>query len=293
MSEANATLEQAASETPEQPAAEQTVDTSVVDTAGQDQAEPKVEAPVTPAPKLYAGKYKTVEELESAYKNTSSESSRMASELAQFRKPAKAEPESKPQYTADQLESWKENRLLEVSQHQAGAQKAYADGDYQRAQQLDAQARESARQIRLIDAELRKMDIASTFQSNSKKSAEGRLLNEAVTVLKQYQSDLTPGTDLYSKASEFMDGYQAMGLDIENPLVQAQAVSMAAQILGLSSIKVAQSTRKELTNTLNQALKQSVITGGGKSSKSGTGTVDFMKMSDAEFRAYKAQRGWD
>ena len=74
-------------------------------------------------------------------------------------------------------------------------------------------------------------------------------------------------------------------------LIQAQAVSIAAQLLGLSSKKVEQTTRKELTKNIQNALKAGVVTaGGGKAGKT-AGTPDFLKMTDAQFRAYKAQHG--
>lgn len=281
----NETLEPAASEiVSEQPAQEQAVTSSTVEEVAPSQPEETV------VPRLYAGKYKTVEELEAAYQSTSSESTRMAQQLAS--KPKEPASET-PKYSAQQLESWKEDRFLEVSQFQALAHKAYEAGNVTDARQYEGQAKESARQIRMIDAELRRMDIASTLESTNRKSAEGRLLNEAAGVLRQYQSELVPGTELHAKASEFMTGYQAMGLDVESPLVQAQAVSLAAQLLGLSSKKVEQSTRKELTKTITQALKQGVQAGGGKAMSGGGAQPDFMKMTDAEFVAYKRQRGWD
>lgn len=291
MSDENATLEQPASTEVEQPEQTQAVesDTQVETQAPEETAEVIEE---TPAPRVYAGKYKTVEELEAAYQSTSSEASRMAQQLAAASKPVKTEPETQ-KYTPDQLESWKEGRLLEVSQAQAAAQRAWDAGNVQEARQFEQQARDSAKQIRLIDAELRKLDISATLQSTHRKTAEGKLLNDAVGVLRQYKDELVAGTELHAKASEFMAGYEAMGLDTENPLIQAQAVSMAAQILGLSSKKVEQTTRKELTKTINQALKQGVQAGAGKAGKSASAGPDFMKMTDAEFRAYKAQRGWD
>lgn len=293
MSEENATLDPAASTEVEQPALEeQAVEPgeSVQEEAPGTELEQSVTE--TPQPKLYAGKYKTVEELEAAYQNTSSEASRMAQRLAGFEKPATPKTEA-PKFTQDQLETFKEGRLLEVTQAQNLAAAEYAKGNITQAQQYEAQARESARQIRLIDAELRKLDIANTLQSSTKQAAEQRLLKDAVGVLKQYQSDLTPGTELYTKASEFMDGYIAMGMDPENPLVQAQAVSMAAQLLGLSSKRVEQTTRKELTQNISKALKQGVIQGAGKAGKTSSAAPDFLKMTDAEFKAYKAARGWD
>lgn len=240
-------------------------------------------------PKLYAGKYRTVEELESAYHANASEATRMAQQLATQQKPQAAESK----YSQEQLESWKEGRLLEVSNAQAQAHRAYAEGDYATAQQHEAQAREAARQIRLIDGELRKMDMQGVVHANSSRSAEQRLVGEATKVLQQYKSDLVPGAPLFTKASELLGQYQAMGMDPQNHLVQAQAVSLAAQMLGLSSKGIEQNTRKEMAQNINQALKSGVVQGGGKAAKSASANPDFMKMSDAEFVAYKAKRGWD
>ena len=283
MADENVTLEVPASE--EQPG------TQAVESVTQEAAPaPDTTVTETPAPKLYAGKYKTVEELEAAYQNTSSEASRMSQRLAAVEKPKTEKAEG---YSAEQLETWKEGRLLEVSQAQSNAARAYAEGRHTEAQQYEAQARESAKQIRLIDAELRKLDLAKYTQSTTRKVAEETLLSDAVEVLHQYRPELVPGTELHTKASAIMHQYGAMGYDLESPLVQAQAVSLAAQRLGLSSKKVAQITRKELTSNLTQALKDGVVQGAGKASKSASTTPDFTKMTDAEFVAYKRQRGWD
>lgn len=252
-----------------------------------------VEAETVEAPKeqLYAGKYKTVEELAEAYRNSNAEASRMAAELKRYQQTAQPK-ETKQQYTSDQLESWKEGHLRQIARAEAQAMQAYATGDHTTARQIEAQSQEAARQIRLIDAELRRMDIESSTKAVNSQVAKQRLQNEAVEVLRQYQGDLVPGTNLHSKASEFLYGFEAMGMDAQDALVQAQAVSMAAQFLGLGSKRVEQSTRKELTTKINQALKSGVQTGGGKGTKS-TAAPDFSKMSDAEFIKYKQARGWD
>lgn len=291
----NETLDTSASAI-EQPETDQAVESEVV--SEEQQAPEAGEQPApkeTPSvePRLYAGKYKTDQELEQAYQSANAENSRMAAELARLRQPAQ-EPAKKtePQYSQEQLETWKEGRLLEVSQAQTAASRLYNEGRYQEAQAAEIQARESARQIRLIDAELRKMDIAASTQTSTKQSAEARIMSQAAHVIDQYKDQLVPGTELWNKSSEFLDGYRAMGWDINSPVVQAQAVAMGAQVLGLSSKKVEQTTRKELTKTMHQALKQGVVSGAGKGSK-GAAAPSFMDMSDAEFIAYKAKRGWD
>ena len=54
--------------------------------------------------------------------------------------------------------------------------------------------------------------------------------------------------------------------------------------------KVEQTTRKELTKTINQALKQGVQAGAGKAAKAAS-QPDWMNMSDEEFIKEKKRRG--
>lgn len=291
----NETLEESTSTEVEQPDTDQTVESTESETTTTETTETSNGAAkeATSEARKFAGKYSTPEELEEAYKRSNAEASRMAQELARYKTPTETRPAKEtPKYTESQLEDWKEGRIIEVANAQAAAQRAYESGDIQKAQQAEGIAKEAARQIRMIDAELRKMSIDSTLGSQKKASAEGKLLNDAVSVLKQFKDDLVEGTDLYTKASEFMESFVAMGSDPESALVQAQAVSMAAQVLGLGSKKTALETRKQLTTSMTQALKQGVTAGAGKAS-AGKGAVDFMKMSDKEFREYKAKRGWD
>jgi hypothetical protein len=285
------TLDETASAEVEQPVEEQADEQVVEETEGeQAPSEEETVSEPEPQPKLFANKYKSPEELERAYQESNAENSRMAARLAAIERqstPVKTDP---PKYTTEQLESYKETRLREIAKYENQASRLQADGRYDEAMQAAGLAHEAARQIRLIDAELRQMDIRSFTQQTTKQSAEQRLLGDAVGVLKQYQADLVEGTPLFNKASEFLSGYEAMGLDPKNALVQAQAVAMAANILGLSAKKVEQTTRKELTKTINQALKQGVQAGAGKAAKSAA-QPDWENMTDAEFIAEKRKRG--
>jgi len=293
MSDENETLETSASEVSEQPEDQtvESVESTETETSVQEPAGVKEET-TSEAPRKFAGKYASVEELERAYQNSQSEASRMAQQLSHFSKPKAETATATPKYTSNQLEDFKEGRLLEISNAQNTASRLYAEGSYAEAQKYEAAAKESARQIRLIDAELRKMDIEQTFGSQKKAAAEARLLQDATSVLQQHRDELVPGTNLHGKATEFMEGFVAMGMDAENALVQAQAVSLAAQVLGLSSKSVAVNTRKELTKSISKALKEGVASGAGKAAAGGV-AQDFSKMSDKEFREYKAKRGWD
>lgn len=281
MSELDETLETTASET------EQPVSTQADESASQE-ASTTVPAEVTP--KLYAGKFKSVEDLESSYLSAASEASRMAQQLATQRPAETAQPPAEKTYTVDQLESYKEGHLLEMMRANGAAQQAYANGNIQEAQQLEAKAQQSARQIRMIDAELRKTDIQSTIQTTKRQSAEEKLKKDAASVIQQFQSDLVEGSDFHTKALDFLSTYEAMGQDVKSPIVQAQAVAMAAQALGVSAKKIQQSTRKELASNISQALKTGVQAGAGKAAVTPT-TPDFKTMSDAAFAKWKAERG--
>jgi len=288
----NETLEETTStDSVEQLETDQTVETSE-SVATDEPTETSTNEATSEAPRKFADKYDTIEDLEKAYKLSNAEASRMAQQLANVSKPKESSTE-KPKYSESQLEDWKEGRILEVANAQAAAAQAYASGDYAKGQQAEQVAKEAAKQIRMIDAELRNMSITSTLGSQKKAQAEGRLLNDAVSVLKQFKDDLVEGTELHTKASEFMEGFVAMGMDADNALVQAQAVSMAAQILGLGSKKIAVDTRKDLTNKINKALKEGVAQGAGKAAAGKGGPTDFLKMTDAQFKAYKKSKGWE
>lgn len=287
MSDENVTLEETASEeTIEQPVENQSVE-SVESPEGAEGASEDV----TPKPesRKFAGKYTTVEDLEEAYQRSNAEATRMAQLLSQSTKETKTET-STPTYTPDQLEEFKEGRILEVSQAQALAAQAYASGNYQEAQKYEQAAKAAAGQIRLIDKELRKIEVESFSGSQKRIAAEERLKNDAVTVLKQYDKELVPGTELHTKASEILDNFVAMGMQSDSPIVQAQAVSLAAQALGIQSKNVAVNTRKELTKTISNALKEGVASGAGKASKGGA-PLDFIKMSPKDFADYKRSKG--
>lgn len=288
------TLEAAASEEIlEQPASEQAEVEATEEVQTEDApVETETATESEPAPELLAGKYTNQADLITGYKNLNAEASRMAARIAELERGQTKPAETKPQYSTDQLESFKETRIREVSRYDLAADRFRAEGRHAEANQAEQLAVEAARQVRLIDAELRKIDIQSTIKQSASKDAESRLLKEAVEIVRGHAAELVPGTKLYTKANEYLSGYGAMGMDTDSPLVQAQAVAMAVQVLGLSSTKVEQKTRKELTKTMNQALKAGVQAGAGKGAKSAS-APNFLDMSDEEFIAYKAKRGWN
>lgn len=247
-------------------------------------------------PPLLAGKYTSTEELVKGYQNATSEASRLAAELAGYRKGVEAvkgnKPETTaPEYTPDQLKSWKTGHLAKLADAQAAKRLAMKDGDYETARKFEEEAATSANQISLIDDKLRELDMTRATRASRQEGATHKVMSEAQNVLRKYQSQLVDGTPLNAKATELWQHYLDMG-HADNAVTQAQAVLLAAELVGAKPSGDT-STRKTLTNSIKSALKQGVVAGAGKA-KATTGTnPDFMAMSDQEFIAYKRERGWD
>ena len=274
---------------------EQPTEQAVAPAIETTEAPATIDSAVTTAPKLYAGKYKSVEELEEGYRNTNAESSRMASLIQErMASPQPAAPVSAPAttYSAEQLETWKEGRIREVAQNEAIAARLQGENDYAGAQKYQTAAQESARQVRMIDKELRSIDIKEAMSAGTRQTAEHQLMSQASTVLQTYKADLVQGTPLYAKASEFLQAYGQMGHNTNSAVTQAQAVAMAAQVLGLGAKQAATNSRKEMLNDINTNLRAGVVTAPAKAGKSAS-EPDFNRMTDKEFAAYKQQRGWD
>ena len=113
MPEEIATLEETASTEVEQPVESQADEQVAEDVSQETPDESETVSEETPEPKVFAGKYKSVEELERAYRDSQSEASRMAQRLAEYERTSSvpAQKVEAPKYTSDQLETWKEGRI--------------------------------------------------------------------------------------------------------------------------------------------------------------------------------------
>lgn len=247
-------------------------------------------------PQLLAGKYTSTEELVKGYQNATSEASRLAAELAGFKKGVETaksgtkEPAAQ-EYTPDQLRSWKTGHLSKLSDAQAAKRLALKDGDYETARKFEEEANASAHQVSLIDDKLRELDMTRMTRATRQEGATKTVMAEAQSVLRKYQSQLVDGTPLNAKATELWQHYLDMG-HADNAVTQAQAVLLAAELIGAKPSGDTQ-TRQTLTKSIQSALKQGVVAGAGKA-KATTGSLpDFTAMSDQEFIAYKRERGWD
>jgi hypothetical protein len=231
-------------------------------------------APPAPTERKWASKYSSPEVLEEAHLNLqrqfTQETQRNAELARQVNKPATTP--ATPTYTPEQLEGAKIDLLDKMAD-------ARVQGDA-------VKAREYAAQIVWCDRELMNQRVASTQTQSRAHAAEASLMQEVAGVIQQYQTDLVPGNALYDKAAVLLDRYIEMGMP-NNAITQAHAVTMAAQLLGKTQAAVEQTTRRDLTKTIQSTLKSGVIAGAGQASTGSPAAPDFLNMPSAEFAAWK------
>lgn len=224
--------------------------------------------------RLWANKYKAPEVMEEAHLDLQRRFTMEAQRRAELErqvgtgsKPADATPK----YTTEQIEGAKIDLLDKMAD-------ARLQGDA-------AKAREYASQIVWCDRELMTQRMAGVQTQARAESAERTMMQEMSGVVQRYANELQPGTPMYEKAASLLDGYVAMGM-ANNAITQAHAVVMAAQLLGKTQGGVEQTTRRELTKTINQALKSGVVAGAGHANATAPTTPDFMNMPKADFDAW-------
>ena len=231
-----------------------------------------------PAPRLYAGKYKSPEELEQSYLDSQREASRMAGELAAYRKSV-----AQPTPSADPMTS-------KISQYESerGKWEQYAGReDISHAERVKALS-----QVSRYDREIGKLEAQSEWSATSTKQGAAQALEgEALAVFETYQQDLSPGSPLYAKAEQRYHQMVRAGYP-EGVSTKADAVLWAAHHTGATKARVIQTDRKELLGTLNKAAKAAVRQGAGTATvvKSGGVTAEQIKnMSSAEFAKYERE----
>lgn len=245
---------------------------------------------------LLAGKYTSVEELVKGYQNATAEASRLAAEKSAYERGVQSatrqQPaaETKPQFTPDQLKQYKAGYLTSLSDTQAKRHMALKDGDFETAARLEEQANKAASQIVMIDEELGRQDRATSARQARQETVSRTLDTDAKRVLSTYQSQLQPGSDFYNKSEEIWQHLRDTGLP-DNASTTAMAVAMAAELTGVKA-SAAPETRKNLTQSIQTALKQGAVAGAGKAKRSAA-PQDFMQMTDKEFIDYKKSRGME
>lgn len=231
-----------------------------------------------PAPRLYAGKYKSPEELEQSYLDSQREASRMAGELAAYKR-AQASAEQ----TADPVASKIERHEAERNKWQAYAEREDLPWN-ERAKALS--------QVSRYDREIGKLEAQHQWQTTStKQNASQALEADAVAVFETYQQDLSPGSPLYTMAEQRYLQMLKAGYP-EGTASKADAVLWAAHKTGASKTRVIQSDRKELLGNLQKQARSAVKNGAGTASvvkPGGYTPKQIENMSDAEFAKYERE----
>jgi hypothetical protein len=270
---ADETLNETASE--EQPVQEAIADASSTETATTEAstASTTVEQPVTSS-RTYAGKFRSDDELERAYLESQREASRMAGELSALKRtpdPATSTPK------------WKE---LEGERNKWAAHMRNPNTDEQTRIQADEQVRLYDREIAYERA---KHDLS---QQTVRAQAEGQLTQDTEKIFTTYKTDLdNPSSPLYQAS---MGCYQQLihaGYP-DSLNTKALAVAYAATLTGAGTTKAIAGDRSAMLKTLNQQVKQAVVTGAGgpTPTKSGAITAEQIdRMTPKEFAKYERQ----
>ena len=270
----NETLEDVAS------AEEQPTDEAVaIETPGSGTPAPDpsaTDASVTteqPPARLWAGKYKSPEEIERAYLDSQREGSRMAGELSALKRT--------PTDAASLEPKWKQ---LESERNKWAAQ-------YRNPNVGESERYQADEQVRLYDREIAKQQAISEYRSESRRTgAESRMEQESTTVIEQYREQLSDtSSDLYRSAAQRLQDLLDMGMPDTNT-TKALAISHAAAMTGSHTQTLVQQDRKTLLKTLNTQARQSVVAGaGGPTTIRATGVTakEIEDMSHKDFLKYE------
>lgn len=231
-----------------------------------------------PAPRLYAGKYKSPEELEQSYLDSQREASRMAGELAAYKR---ATPQ--PTATADPVASTIEKHEAERNKWQQYAEREDLSWS-ERAKALS--------QVSRYDREIGKLEAQSQWQATStKQSATQTLEADALAVFETYQQDLSPGSPLYTMAEQRYAQMLRAGYP-DSTASKADAVLWAAHKTGASKTRVVQTDRKELLGNLQKQARAAQKAGAGTATVAKVGGMSVKQietMSDAEFAKFERE----
>ena len=229
-----------------------------------------------PAPsRLYAGKYKSDEELERGYLESQREASRLAGELASYRR---AQPT--PQMAAEP--EWKKLETERNKWAQYAAQPGLSED--QRANAWN--------QVSLHDRDIAEQRAITRFQEMStKQSAAKDLEADAQAVFETYQQDLSPGSPLYAAAEQRYFQMVKAGYP-ESTSLKADAVLWAAHKTGTVKAKAVSQDRKDFLGHLNKQAKAAQKAGAGTATqvKSGSMTAQQIRdLPDAEFAKWERE----
>lgn len=228
------------------------------------QATPAAEPAVT-APDLSV----ELETVKRRYAASSEEALRLYRENESL-KAAKAAPPppAQPTYSPEQLETWKEQWLVEASTKPEKAQ-------------------EAAHQVRLIDAELRKLEVNRFAGQQMASQVFDKIRADLQPILNQYKDDLQPGMPLYQEAQALHQQMVTLGM-VDNMATAGSAVLLALAKSGKLQAGGALKASQTATQNLNQALKSAAAAGSGAASQNAAPGPDFTKMNPKTPEGVKA-----
>ncbi len=288
MPDLDTTLESAAPANAGQPANAQAVESSdsasgSAQNANGEQPVVSTEAAQPAAPqRLWAGKYKAPEDLEQGYAQSTQEAMRLFrenQELLQRVNGAGSKPSATAEsYTPEQLQTYRDHWSRE-------ALKAQAAGDAVTA--ADCMGKVNQCNDKLVEAR-----VQSAQDRWKGESAVQQFQADASDVIKPYQQDLMNPISPLNQAAQgyFTQAKQAIanGQSVD-AVLSLLSSSLAVLKTGKASMGAESKARGEFADSINQAMKQAVVTGGGSAAKPVNTAPDFDKMTSAQFREY--QRG--
>lgn len=231
-----------------------------------------------PAPRLYAGKYKSPEELEQSYLDSQREASRMAGELAAYKRATPAQQSSQDPVKAqvDDLEKKRESWVNYGAQdHLTAAERARAMSEIGR-----------------FDRAIAKIEAKYEMQTEYGRSTASQSLEaDALAVFETYQQDLSPGSPLYTMAEQRYAQMLRAGYP-DSTASKADAVLWAAHKTGASKTRVVQTDRKELLGNLQKQARAAQKAGAGTATVAKAGGMSVKQiesMSDAEFAKFERE----
>ena len=225
-----------------------------------------------PAPRMWAGKYKSEEELERAHLEQQREASRMAGELAALKRSS-----PQPSTAADPIAATIEKHESERAKWEQYAVRE----DISQGERVKALS-----QISRYDREISKLEAKREYaQDFSRSTATQQLEARAEAVFKQYEQDLSPTSPLYHLAEKLYVDAVRHGSP-QTAWTKAAAVRDAADELGIQRSRLVQTDRKELLGNLQKQARTAQRVGAGTATtvKSSHMTAKQIEaMSDAEF----------
>jgi hypothetical protein len=193
------------------------------------------------------------------YADSSTEALRLYRENEALKAAKTAQPTPPTTYSAEQLETWKEQWLVEASTK-------------------PEKALEAAHQVRLIDAELRKVELNQFAGKQTAAQAFEQLKTAAVPILNQFQHEFQPGSTMLQETNTLYAQALAAGLP-DGDMTKAVAAILALAKHGKFEAGAGMKASQAATQTLNQAIKSAAAAGSGAANQNAAPGPDFSKMN--------------